>query len=58
MKNRKSDFKIPFGWLIPVVAVTVSVLLLSQTNLVNLAWGFGALLVAVPFYFLSRKNFD
>ncbi len=58
MKNRESGFKIPFGWLIPVVAVTVSVLLLSQTNLVNLAWGFGALLVAVPFYFMTRKNFN
>ncbi|MQS74863.1 amino acid permease [Lactobacillus halodurans] len=58
MKNRKSGFKIPFGWLIPVVAVTISVLLLSQTDVVNLIWGFGALLVAVPFYFLSRKNFS
>ena len=58
MKNRQSKFRIPFGWLIPIVAVSISVLLLSQTNVVNLIWGFGALVIAVPFYFLSRKNFD
>jgi len=58
MKNRKSGFKIPFGWLIPVVAVTVSLWLLSKTSVVNLVWGFGALIIAIPFYFISRKNFD
>ncbi|ALB28792.1 APC family permease [Companilactobacillus heilongjiangensis] len=57
MKNRKSGFKIPFGWFIPVLAITVSLWLLAQTSISNLIWGFGALLVAVPFYFLSRKNF-
>lgn len=57
MKKRESNFRIPFGWLIPVVAVTISLFLLSQTEIINLIWGFGALVVAVPFYFLSRKNF-
>lgn len=57
MKNRKNGFKIPFGWLIPIVAIGVSLWLLVQTSVSNLIWGFGALLVAVPFYFLSRKNF-
>lgn len=58
MKDRPTGFKIPFGWVIPVVAVAISLLLLSQTAVVNLIWGFGALVVAVPFYFLTRKNFD
>lgn len=58
MKDRPAGFKIPFGWLIPVFAIIVSLWLLSQTSIPNLLWGFGALLVAVPFYFLTRKNFN
>lgn len=57
MKDRKSGFKLPFGWVIPVFAILVSLWLLVQTSLSNLIWGFGALLVAVPFYFMTRKNF-
>lgn len=57
MKNRKSGFKTPFGGLIPVIAITISLWLLAQTSISNLIWGFGALLVAVPFYFLTKKNF-
>jgi Amino acid transporters len=55
MKDRKDGFKMPFGWLIPVLAITISVWLLAQTSVRNLIWGFGALLVAVPFYFMTRK---
>jgi len=58
MKNRKSGFKIPFGWFVPVLAITISLWLLAQTSIPNLIWGFGALLVAVPFYFLTRKSFS
>jgi len=58
MKHRKSGFRIPFGWFIPVLAITISLWLLAQTSISNLIWGFGALLVAVPFYFLTRKNFN
>jgi len=58
MKDRKSGFKIPFGWFVPVLAITVSLWLLAQTSIPNLIWGFGALLVAVPFYFLTRKSFS
>lgn len=58
MKDRKSGFKIPFGWFVPVLAITISLWLLAQTSIPNLIWGFGALLVAVPFYFLTRKNFS
>ncbi|WP_125764234.1 APC family permease [Companilactobacillus hulinensis] len=57
MKNRPTGFKIPFGWFIPVVAVVVSVWLLVNTAVVNLLWGLGALIIAVPFYFITRKNF-
>lgn len=58
MKDRPAGFKIPFGWLIPVLAISISLWLLAQTSISNLLWGFGALLVAVPFYFLTRKNFN
>lgn len=33
----------------------VSLVLLSQAQLTNLIWGFGALVVAVPFYFLTES---
>lgn len=58
MKNRKSGFKMPFGWVIPIIAISVSLWLLAQTSVSNLIWGFGALIVAVPFYFITRKNFN
>ncbi|MFH5810874.1 APC family permease [Companilactobacillus sp. FL22-1] len=58
MKDRKPGFKVPFGPVIPIIAVLISLWLLYKTSFVNLVWGFGALLIAVPFYFLSRKNFD
>lgn len=56
--KRQASFKLPFCNLIPVAAILVSLILLSQAQLTNLIWGFGALVVAVPFYFLtgSFKN--
>lgn len=56
-KDRPTGFKIPFGWFIPIVAVIVSLWLLFNTEATNLIWGLGALIIAVPFYFITRKNF-
>lgn len=49
-------FKIPGGWLIPIVAVLVSIWLLIQVDVSQLLFGFGALLIAVPFYWIMKKQ--
>ncbi|MDE8258158.1 APC family permease [Erysipelothrix rhusiopathiae] len=50
------DFKIPFGPVIPIFAITVSFWMLSQATLEQLLWGLAGLLIAVPFYFIMKKN--
>lgn len=55
-KEQTRTFKIPGGWIIPVVAILVSGWLLIQVNVSQLLFGFGALLIAVPFYLGLRKN--
>ncbi|MDY3024041.1 MAG: amino acid permease [Streptococcus hyovaginalis] len=52
-KEVTSGFTLPFGWFIPVLALFVSVWLLFQVSGEQLLWGLGALLVAVPFYFVT-----
>jgi hypothetical protein len=42
--------------VIPVLAIVVSIWLLTQVTLIQFAWGFGALAIAVPFYFLMAYN--
>ncbi|GEK29336.1 APC family permease [Furfurilactobacillus siliginis] len=54
--DQTRSFKVPFGPVIPIVALLVSFWLLSQAKPVNLIWGLGALVVAVPFYFLTKKS--
>lgn len=54
MKDVPRPFKIPGGPTIPLIAIVVSIWLLMQANLHELIWGFGGLIVAVPFYFLMK----
>lgn len=54
--NQQRVFKLPLGWTIPIVAVIVSLWLLFKTPVVNLIWGLGALVIAVPFYFLMKHE--
>lgn len=58
MKNKERTFKVPFGPVIPVIAIVVSFWLLSNTPSANLLWGFGALLIAIPFYFITGRHAD
>ncbi|KGO32434.1 hypothetical protein Q757_01020 [Oenococcus alcoholitolerans] len=51
MAHAPREFKVPFGWLIPVLALAVSVWLLFNTPVLNILWGFGALIIAIPFIF-------
>ncbi|MDN6967332.1 amino acid permease [Oenococcus sp. UCMA 17063] len=56
-KSQPMNFQIPFGPVIPIIALAVSLWLLIQTNIQELIWGFGALIVAVPFYFLTAFRY-
>lgn len=58
-KDTKDNFHLPFGWLIPVIAIIVSLWLLIQVKADQLIWGLGALITAIPFYFITgthKKN--
>ncbi|WP_049166479.1 APC family permease [Lacticaseibacillus rhamnosus] len=52
-KDKSSTFHLPLGPVIPAVAILVSIWLLVQVQVSQLVIGLGALLVAVPFYFLT-----
>jgi amino acid transporter len=56
MADTPRAFRIPFGPVIPVIAVLVSLWLLSQATFQQIAMGLGAAVIAVPFYWLVRKN--
>ena len=54
-KDLNATFRIPFGPIIPIVASVVSIWLVLQSSLKNIVWGLGALVIAVPLYFIMRK---
>lgn len=56
--NAPRSFKLPFGPVIPVLALCVSIWLLCHTTMENLLWGFGALIIAIPFYFITGRHAD
>ena len=56
MPDAPRAFKIPFGPVIPIIALLVSLWLLSQTKPQQLILGLGAAIVALPFYFLVHKK--
>lgn len=55
MKDAPRSFKVPFGNTIPILAILISIVFCTQASLQQLALGLGALVVAVPFYFLLYK---
>lgn len=56
MPDASRVFKIPFGPVIPVIALLVSFWLLAQAKPQQLLIGFGAAIVALPFYFLVHRK--
>ncbi|TPR26204.1 amino acid permease [Apilactobacillus micheneri] len=54
MKNKPRAFKLPLGYTIPIIALAISLWLIFNTKVNLLIFGFGALVVALPFYFLTR----
>ena len=56
MPDAPRVFKIPFGPVIPVIALLVSFWLLAQAKPQQLLIGFGAAIVALHFYFLVHRK--
>ena len=52
-----STLEIPFGPVIPAVAILVSLWLLVQADVHKILIGLGGLVIAVPFYFLMKKQY-
>ncbi len=49
-------FHIPFGPVVPLLAVGLCLWLIVNTDPTKLLWGGGALLLGIPFYFLGRRR--
>lgn len=52
----KSTFRVPFGPVIPIIAVAVSGWLLTQTTMEKIIWGLGGLIVGIPIYLIMKKS--
>ena len=50
----KRSFKIPFGPVIPIIAVLVSIWILFQSTTQEIIWGLGGLIIAIPLYFIMK----
>lgn len=57
-KNTPRPFRIPLGPVVPLAAIAVSIWLLANTPAENLIWGLGALVIAIPFYFITGRHAD
>lgn len=51
----QSTFRVPFGPIIPIVAVLTSFWLLSQASMDKILWGLGGLLIGIPVYYLMKS---
>ena len=49
-------FRVPFGPVIPVLAVVVSIWLLTQSSLEKVFWGLGGLVVGAVLYYIMNRN--
>ena len=52
-----STLSVPWGPVIPVVAILVSLWLLVQADAQKILIGLGGLVIAMPFYFLMKKQY-
>lgn len=53
-----STFRIPFGPVIPVLAIVVSIWMLTQTTLHNVLFGLGGLIIGIPIYLYMTKVYN
>lgn len=54
-KDLTTTFEVPFGPVIPIVAVSVSLWMLSKASLYKILFGLGGLAVGIPIYFIMKK---
>lgn len=52
----KSSLQIPFGPIIPIISILVSIWLLIQSDMSKILIGLGGLIIGVPFYFIMKKS--
>ncbi len=52
-----STLSVPWGPVIPVVAILVSLWLLVQADAQKILIGLGGLIIAMPFYFIMKKQY-
>ncbi len=55
--SEHSSLRIPFGPVIPLLSVAVSVWLLIQSEPQKILMGLGGLIIGVPFYFWMKKQY-
>lgn len=54
--GKRSHFHLPWGYTIPLIAISVSLWILSHIHLEQLIWGIGGLLIGIPVYFWAKKG--
>ena len=54
-QGMQSTFRIPFGPVLPILSVVVSLWLLTQATKVQVMWGLGALIIGIPLYFIMKN---
>lgn len=56
--DKHSSLTIPFGPVIPLVSVAVSIWLITQSSMDKILIGLGGLIIGVPFYFIMKKSYS
>lgn len=55
-KDLPSTFRVPFGYSIPILATLLSVWLLLHADIGKLLIGLGAMILAIPLYFIMKHK--
>ena len=53
-KGMKGSFKIPFGYVVPILAVAISLYLLWNSNVEKIIFGLGGLVIGAILYFIMK----
>ena len=53
----RSSLRVPFGPIIPVISILVSIWLLVQSDLQKIIIGLGGLVIGIPIYFLMKRQY-
>ena len=54
--DKKVTFRVPFGPVIPVLAVVISILMIAGDNMLNFVWGAIGLVIASGLYFVFHGD--